>query len=1011
MAWVGAIIAVVVAIVGEILRPKQSPPNARAASIDELDIPTAEEGRQLYAISGKVRIDASNVTWYGDMSITPIKKKVKTGLFSSAKQTIGHQYRLGMTFAMCFARADLTIHKILHGGKEPNHTRTNEADGVIRFDYNDPYFYGGETAEGGIGGVIRVYPGSQTQGSNAYMTTQLGEEYPSYRGFFHAVAENFWWGNSKYIKPVAWEVSSYPNQLGVPSNHHIIGEDANPICMIYELLTEQIWALGYPAGDINATNFRSVAETIYNEGLGMSMIYTGSATGKQYIQEILRHIDGVMYTNPKTGLLEIKLARFDYDIETLPILTKDDFATGIKFHRPSWEETKNTIKVSYIDREQDYTPAVVSMQDLSNVIIRNEIAAEDIDFTGFTKYDPAAMAAARALKTFSYPFAVVEGDLLSRVGWDVLPADVFRVYWPERGLNYNVFRVSDISYPGINSNNVPVKLIEDIFSVSRIPYSQPPSSGWVDPAQPPQPLARQALFELPFEFTGVPGAVIATLGSRSQGIDTGYSIHSGPSASDGTKVFQDTTDDFTPSAITTADYLASTPGYDPTGFPVSNVIHGSEIPATVSDDELFAGDSIALISSAAGQELVGVKNFTGTQMSGIVRAVYGTQALTHPAGATVWYLSGGFSVENVTPYSAIVTRYAKLLTNNPIGVLPIASATNVSITTVNKAARPNAPRYFRLNGSSSPSTLTGAGTFTWEWRDRNVDGGRITQPGSGSTAIQPGGEFIVRVYQGAVLKRTIVDLTSTTWTYSIPMQTADGYGPTEVRVSYIGPDNVESLYATLSFTTVQSSFVVSLMNFNGEEGSTLLVDEMGNTWRRAGSPQLDVDQFKYGGASLLLPGASSIHSNAAYYAFGTQDYTVEMWVRLPATTGINCNLFYWGATGDPNTPYAGLYVNAAGNLVFWLGSDRIVSSGSIVSTNFVHVAVTRASGTTRLFVNGTLQGTTYSDSSNHSGQFIKMGRFADTNYIPTCNVDDLRINRGVALYTASFTPPTSQLTL
>ena len=51
------------------------------------------------------------------------------------------------------------------------------------------------------------------------------------------------------------------------------------------------------------------------------------------------------------------------------------------------------------------------------------------------------------------------------------------------------------------------------------------------------------------------------------------------------------------------------PSRDPTGFQINNARHMGEVPS-VSEDELLQGDSIALIISAAGRELVAFKNKT-----------------------------------------------------------------------------------------------------------------------------------------------------------------------------------------------------------------------------------------------------------------------------------------------------------------------------------------------------------------------------------------------------------------
>lgn len=808
-------IALAFAVVGELLRPKQNPQNAKPSSIDDFSIPTAEEGRIIPVIAGKVKIDGSNVTWYGDLEVVPITKKVKTGWFSSKRQTIGHKYFMGMQMFLCHARADLEIHEIRFGDKQPANSRVEESNGVVRYTFNDENFYGGPEKEGGISGTLRFYRGRDDQPANGYFASQIGVSVaPAYQGFAHAILEHLYLGTSSYIKPVGYIVSSYPNTLGVPGGRHKIGDDANPICFIFEIINDPVWGLNVNSSRFNTARWLAAADTIFNEGYGVAMIVNGGSSAEDLIDEILRHIDGVVYTDPATGLLEISLARADYDIETLPVFTPDDMVAAPKFSRSSWSQTKNTIKATYVERENNYTESVVAQQDLANIQQREgEIATEEIAFLGFSNWTAANRACARALKTMSYPLAKVSLSL-NRRAWTLRPGSVFKLTWPARGLTQVVMRVIRIDYGNLKQNRIDIEAVEDIFAISQSAYDEPPPSGWVDPVGNPMPLVRSDLFELPYEFIGTDGIHVATLGSRASGIDEGYDIRSGLASGDANLTFKDKVYDFTPSATTTAVYNAATAARDPTGFPVSGVAHASEIPATVTEEELLQGDSIWLIRSTAGDELVAAKNFTGTQVSDVIRGVYGTIPLTHPSGATVWYLSGGFGIENPSPYVGLPkTVYAKLLPFNVRGVLPIASATQKSLVLTGRAAKPYAVRDLRVNGAVNPASITGDAVLTWEFVNPATRGGRITAAGSGSDPVTPGTTFTVRVYVNNVVTRTVTGLTTPTYTYTVANRLADSANTAhQVRfdVWVVQGAQTSAVNATTNTTMTSAATAVSI---------------------------------------------------------------------------------------------------------------------------------------------------------------------------------------------------------
>ena len=53
-------------------RPKTTPP--KAAGLDDLTLPTAEEGRPIPVVFGTVLLRGANVVWAGDLKVDPIRK-------------------------------------------------------------------------------------------------------------------------------------------------------------------------------------------------------------------------------------------------------------------------------------------------------------------------------------------------------------------------------------------------------------------------------------------------------------------------------------------------------------------------------------------------------------------------------------------------------------------------------------------------------------------------------------------------------------------------------------------------------------------------------------------------------------------------------------------------------------------------------------------------------------------------------------------------------------------------
>jgi hypothetical protein len=182
-----------------------------------------------------------------------------------------------------------------------------------------------------------------------------------------------------------------------------------------------------------------------------------------------------------------------------------------------------------------------------------------------------------------------------------------------------------------------------------------------------------------------------------------------------------------------------------------------------------------------------------------------------------------------------------------------------------------------------------------------------------------------------------------------------------------------------------------------------------NVLETVGNAQISTAQSKFGGSSMYFDGTGDFllqTANLVNYVFGTGDFTIEAWVyRLDS--GVQR-----GIVDTRSASVTGVYFYILSNnrlAVFDSSSVFITSTNTVPSNTWVHVAVSRASGTTRLFINGAVEATA-SDSRNYNCSFLHVGRLQGSTGDDWFGyIDDLRITKGFARYTANFTPPTSAL--
>jgi hypothetical protein len=205
------------------------------------------------------------------------------------------------------------------------------------------------------------------------------------------------------------------------------------------------------------------------------------------------------------------------------------------------------------------------------------------------------------------------------------------------------------------------------------------------------------------------------------------------------------------------------------------------------------------------------------------------------------------------------------------------------------------------------------------------------------------------------------------------------------------------------------SNVSLLLHGNGTNGSTTITDNSPSpkTVTAVGNAQISTAQSKFGGSSILLDGNGdflSAPSSIDFSDFGLTNWTLEAWIYVLSSK--NQMIINLTNTLTSNSGL-GFSLSDGNNLKLDNGIAAGINAGSVSLNAWVHVAAVRNSSTTTAFVNGLSVGTT--TQTPNISQFAYVGRAADSSVPQFFNgyIDDLRITKGVARYTANFTPPTA----
>lgn len=503
------------------------------------------------------------------------------------------------------------------------------------------------------------------------------------------------------------------------------GVDANPAHMIYECLTNVDWGMGSPAAAIDYDSFDVASITLYEEGLGLSMIWTRQASIQDFIQEILDHIQAVLYVDPATGLLTLALIRGDYNADLLDTLTPDN-ADLTSFSRKLWGDIVNEIVVTWTnpENEQDET---ISVQDDSSIAIQGgSIISDSRNYYGVRSAALAQQLAMRDLRSAGQPLAAIEAEV-DRSEWDLRPASVIKVTWPEYSLDQLVMRVQSVDYGKPGDPTIKLSLVEDVFGLDIGAYDDPPSSSWVDPSADPEPFDDPVIFTLPYFFAlgttvaafvespEYPEVIAGVLATTDNTDAFAYEIWDEVALPNGSTEWQSiTTNNIIGKGELAADLAAAAAS---ASVSFANII-GKTLPTVagfvIIGDGVEATSEIAMIDADDGDY-------------DLVRGVLDTVPRDWPAGTPVWFVDGETLFEDTEIRAAGETVDYKLLMRTSQGLLSLGAAPLESYTLTERPWLPNRPANVTAYGESWSSganiidALTRPDpwiTVTWAIRNR-----------------------------------------------------------------------------------------------------------------------------------------------------------------------------------------------------------------------------------------------------------------------------------------------------
>jgi hypothetical protein len=484
--------------------------------------------------------------------------------------------------------------------------------------------------------------------------------------------------------------------------------DMNPAHIIREALT-QSWGLGYPESDIDDDSFIAAADTLYDELMGISILWDKEIPLEDFISQITQHINAVLYVSRTTGKFVLKLIRDDYTVGSLLVLDETNAQMAKNASRPTIGELVTSITVQFTDTGAEDEPGSVIVHNEALIQMQGVDRGATVQYPGFTNRSIATRVALRDLKALSTPLLSAEVTA-NREAAALNIGDVFVLNFPEQGINSLVMRVQSVSVGDGLDNSVSIGCVEDAFSAPPVSVVTDDTIRWTDPLTIPAEAADPRLIiETPYYELVQSQGQLSVDAALADDPDLGYmAATAGRQGGElNANLLVDSGAGYVDSAV--LDFAAYATLSIDAWYSDANLYYtsGKDLDVPVSGDLAQIGDEIIRFDALGTDS-------NGTFMT-VGRGVLDTTPAEHTAGASIVFFD---LASDEVRYTASDSVDVKIQTTT--GSSTSSSEPVDTVIMDSRAIRPYAPGDLKIDGFSyDPSAVyDDEAVLTWKHRDR-----------------------------------------------------------------------------------------------------------------------------------------------------------------------------------------------------------------------------------------------------------------------------------------------------
>lgn len=353
-----------------------------------------------------------------------------------------------------------------------------------------------------------------------------------------------------------------------------------------------------------------------------------------------------------------------------------------------------------------------------------------------------------------------------------------------------------------------------------------------------------------------------------------------------------------------------------------------------------------------------------------------------------------YRVEKTTAMNGRVVR--QIMCSKPSDALLTLEYVNVSDTYAEEVLTAYDQSYgTRFGFALSPEVLRGAGTDLLNYI--NLNGSNLKWYYASAPSVE---SVIKGICNLSVQLRGKLVPSEASYTPAVPPNQISAVSSV-VNVSSASADL--TLIPAPVVTDPNFASVTLLLHMDGSNGSTTFTDSSNDALAvsvSTGTVSITTADSQFGGASAdFTAGGMLVTATSNGFTF-PGDFTVELWVKRTGTTGLYDTILSGSHESQimirPDGANPGVYFNAT----------LFATNLSLTTNVWHHLAVVRSGSTITAYKDGVAIGSmtsTYTLVCN----FLRLGDSSVSGRYFKGRIDEVRVTKNLARYTANFTPPSA----